>query len=357
VGRMKLKGEEYIPVKSAFEAVLDWDKEKREKTGSSWFVRKENEEYVDRRPKVEELYEYLKGLPERSWRSRKATAEEDWKVELYDRYIEEGDIPKEMTVKITDDNHLPLETTLCAFVTFHSFKREEANEIVKNVLDRLNLHERRSFGRKYELGKQRELAKEIDTDDEENWKNPIPDKRDPQYHRDSDEPDFIELEKVGKSEQELKRKIPPRLSDQQKFILARLSQEGTGDVPERYFDWITSLSYDVAEEFGSGHKDRVFDREVQHQINKQESSSGAKTAAKITGLLLEDTKSQNKVLTRKHRASFSRSLKKLKERGLIRTVVDKNRKNVVLTEKGLQAAFEIKRRLEDGRYSLEFETL
>ncbi|KXA89332.1 hypothetical protein AKJ57_05480 [candidate division MSBL1 archaeon SCGC-AAA259A05] len=318
---MKLKGEEYIPVRTAFEVILNWDKEKREETGENWFVRKENGEYVDRRPRVEKLYNYLKGLPQRSWKAKDRVAErKNWDdVNSFVDYLldvkeksKNGGIPEEMTVKIDEDNYLPFETTLCAFHSFDfSFEREEANEIIKNVLDRLLLHERRSHGG--HMAYLSSLGEDVS-----DIENPFPDEREPEYHRGSDAPSFIELDKVGKSERELERKIPPRLSDQQKFILAKLAGGGKGGVPERYFDWITNLSYNVAEEFGN---------------------------------------SQDKTLTERHRASFSRSLRKLKERGLIRTVVDRGRKNVVLTEKGLQVSSEIKRRVEDGRYSLEFKTL
>lgn len=150
-----------------------------------------------------------------------------------------------------------------------------------------------------------------------------------------------------------------RLSKQQKFILVRLLQEGVGGIPERYSDAISFLSWDVAEEFNRGHRDRIFDRKIQLEIFKQKSDW---SAVNIMEMMLRAESMQDRTLTKKHRTSFSRSLRRLRERGLVYLGIGSigdapKRKTIWLTEEGLEVAKELKRRAEDGRYNLEFETL
>jgi hypothetical protein len=170
--------------------------------------------------------------------------------------------------------------------------------------------------------------------------------------------------------------IPPRLSDQQKFILADAS---SGD-----FQWghIASLSWDVAEEFGEGSKDRILDPDEERKSSEdafeyaeqltddpEKAEFLATTHMQMSNSSLPD----DPILTETHRASFSRSLKRLEDRELLerkmvkQTTVDGERKQVedtfssrnsvvVLTDEGTEAAEEIKQRVDDGRYGLNFET-
>jgi len=163
--------------------------------------------------------------------------------------------------------------------------------------------------------------------------------------------------------------IPPRLSEQQKFILGwmnnkeekkwdrRLSfAEVTDSKPTHTPEAdIVELSWAVANEFNTEHKDRIFSsyEETEEHADKQgleKDSPEVETFARI--LMIE--KDQNRTLTPSHRSSVTRSLSRLEERGLI-----ERRKwyCVLLTDEGRECAKEIIRRNEDGRYSLSFENL
>ena len=170
--------------------------------------------------------------------------------------------------------------------------------------------------------------------------------------------------------------LPPRLSDQQKFILADVTYGG--------FEWsyISHLSWDVAEEFGEGSKDRILDPEEERKSSQEafefaerltDDPEQAEFIATTHMQMANSSLPDEAILTETHRASFSRSLKRLEDRELLerkmvkQTVVDGERKRVedifssrnslvVLTDDGKGAAEKIKQRVDDGRYGLDFET-
>lgn len=152
--------------------------------------------------------------------------------------------------------------------------------------------------------------------------------------------------------------VPPRLSDQQKFILAYLAEQGSPSWPT------TRVSWAVAREF----EGRVTDR-------KENMADGGASPA-LAGIIMRSLEKQE-VLTPEHRSSFSRAVSRLEDRGLIwkrrRTVereyleadltrVKESRESeqsvrLGLTEEGEAAADAILQRVGDGRYALSFETL
>lgn len=91
-----------------------------------------------------------------------------------------------------------------------------------------------------------------------------------------------------------------KLSKQQKAILNILHEEKSKS--ER----IGSLSYKIARKFNKGHDDRIWNKE-QH-IKKYHDDPFIK-------VFMRNKQKEN--LTKKHRASFSRSLSRLEKRGLI----------------------------------------
>jgi hypothetical protein len=173
--------------------------------------------------------------------------------------------------------------------------------------------------------------------------------------------------------------IPPRLSDQQKFILALLA---SGDSSA---DQLTTLSWRVAEEFDdeAGGDGRICDpdeytqtpEEVVEQATEQaETAEEAKEIAHLTMSLGAGFGPDEPILKAGHSASVSRSLRRLEDRELIRreslsreviddelvnmTVLDAERHtHARLTDAGEKVGDEVRRQASDGRYSLSFETL
>lgn len=303
MGRMKLTAEEYCVLRDAIRGVLDADERMRRKENKSWFVRPDGDgNFKDNRRDAEELYEYVRGIPERSKSAKISKMRVSESAKEVARELLEGKMPPQMSMKMDDDTWYILETTLCGFVSCLRFERDEANKTAKKLLDRVLLHHRRSYGAQKAYWTRRGF--EVSND------NPVPDKRDQKYHRPPDEPSFVSLDKVG--EKEGGREIPPRLSDQQKFILAKLLETTRKDL----------LSRAVAYEFeGDG--------------NRWDSWK----------------------LSKSHSASFSRALSRLEERGLVVVTLHVSPPSASLTDKGREVAREIKRRAEDGRYNLEFKTL
>jgi len=309
MGRMKLTSQEYIALTDAIEKVLEWDRELRREEGKSWFIKEKDGEYRDYRPEAKEIYEYIKGIPERSFRSKLSQIDTNWEA-LKD--LVEDKIPKQMTIKVSRENYYVLEITICAFVTFHRFKEDEYQEAIEEVLDRLNLHFRRSYGSlKSYMAKQGYDTEELG--------NPEKDLRKRKYHVDPEESSFEEIWKINKEKEE--NKLPPRLSKQQKFILAKLSKKNS----KREYN---KLSYNVAIEFNEGKQKKI-----------------------------EIGKSDELKLTDSHNASISNSINSLEERELVKKTDDGNSKVIELTKKGKTAGKEIIRRANDNRYSLEFNTI
>jgi len=133
-------------------------------------------------------------------------------------------------------------------------------------------------------------------------------------------------------------KIPRKLSKQQKLILQEIA--GSGALGVR----ISSLSRKIAEELGEGHGDRIWDMDEQMKRNREETlekldelsnengsfpdEESEEEANRLTKrqLLLQrfvpQVHRKKKLLEPSHRASFSRSLRRLEERGLIRRIID-----------------------------------
>jgi len=133
-------------------------------------------------------------------------------------------------------------------------------------------------------------------------------------------------------------KIPRKLSKQQKLILREIADSSAWGIR------ISSLSHRIAEELGEGHGDRIWDMDEQMKKNREETlerldelsdddgnfpdKESEEEANRLTKrqLLLQKFVPQihrkNKLLEPSHRASFSRSLRRLEERGLIRRVKD-----------------------------------
>ena len=148
--------------------------------------------------------------------------------------------------------------------------------------------------------------------------------------------------------------LPPRLSDQQRFILARISESTTGKHP------MTRLSWAVAEEFDDG--DRIADRQ-ENAIEIAEESGDPGEASLLLSTIFDGFE-KRRVLTEEHRKSFSRSIRRLADRELLTRYVyaasesrDPNTKWVEPTDEGRAAGEEIRRRHDDGRYSIRFDTL
>ncbi|KXB06042.1 hypothetical protein AKJ51_04325 [candidate division MSBL1 archaeon SCGC-AAA382A20] len=189
-------------------------------------------------------------------------------------------------------------------------------------------------------------------------------------------------------------KIQQHLSKQQKAILKVLADEDLEMNPSNgRFDKfveilpigkrVNALSLKIAREFNGEYGDRMNNRKekLEELVDRaKEGNNETDVEEDITNVLgaffHEGGRHKNKVLTSKHRASFSRSLKRLEDKGLIERVYDtkfdsdkdnaryiKKEENdcktqrAILTERGREVAREVKRRVEDDRYSLEFETL
>lgn len=112
--------------------------------------------------------------------------------------------------------------------------------------------------------------------------------------------------------------IPTKLSEMQKAILECLWNCKESYLCPAHTLNITTVSWFVAERFNRGHNDRIWDQkgakiEVAKRIN-------GKNLIR-TFQMIENLHRQPKLLTPKHRASFSRSVKRLEDRGLIKRYV------------------------------------
>lgn len=175
-----------------------------------------------------------------------------------------------------------------------------------------------------------------------------------------------------------------KLSKQQKAILEALYErykEPCWFIPGGYWCHTSTLSWDVARKFNQAHNDRIWD-DKQHKLNlieqereetkdlidengmyKDEESreKGIRRgrALELIFLLIDNCHRKKERLTVKHRASFSRSLKRLQERGLVTCYTDSELKEeegglvwvwytggrrnnyVKLTDKGIEVASQL----------------
>lgn len=163
-----------------------------------------------------------------------------------------------------------------------------------------------------------------------------------------------------------------KLSQQQKKILYKLVQE-TGEV------WVHKLSRELAEEKEEVNDLRELRKENLRKVREaddEEEKRGYELAVKINDMMIRSRRHKTVRVTRSHSASFSRSLKRLEERGLIeryngsgwheeyggivnylRGSEDDKTVYVGLTEEGEKVAKEIERKVEDDRYNLQLNKL
>lgn len=132
--------------------------------------------------------------------------------------------------------------------------------------------------------------------------------------------------------------LSPRLGDQQAFILAWLvmqpNERPSHSRPRHRSDG--QLSWAVALEFDGYDGERIL------PADRAEATYHRK----------------DEILSDAHRASLSRSLGRLEERGLIeRSAMYYHPRRIELTTDGRRVGREVLRRHRDGRYSLEFNTL
>lgn len=131
--------------------------------------------------------------------------------------------------------------------------------------------------------------------------------------------------------------LPPRLSEQQKFILSHLANNG-GSMS------ITPLSRALAKEIETNDNENQVPR-----IRHRDTSRTGIRASHYT---------KSEVVGYNHSSSFARSLNRLENRELISSDEDNGiRQTVMLTGKGEAVGEEILRRCSDGRYNLDFNTI
>jgi hypothetical protein len=173
--------------------------------------------------------------------------------------------------------------------------------------------------------------------------------------------------------------LPPRLSEQQKFILAHMVAGIEGK------DWshVARVSWDLAEEFND-HDDpkprildpdeaadspeEILERTMQMTDDLADATWLAETQAAAQRQHLPD----EPTLKNRHSASVSRSIRRLAERDLLerKTIVydvsegerveligSDRTTHIFPTDEGADAGEEVRRRLGDGRYSLSFDQL
>lgn len=138
-------------------------------------------------------------------------------------------------------------------------------------------------------------------------------------------------------------RIPRKLSRQQKTILKSLYLEkGSFNWP-RYLQHVSSTSWFVANNLNTRHKDRIWNDAVQKQLiledtlnkinalsddksnflseEKRDEANSLVSTTIFLGKIIDSYHRKTKRLTEKHRASFSRALKRLEDRGLIQRFV------------------------------------
>jgi hypothetical protein len=172
--------------------------------------------------------------------------------------------------------------------------------------------------------------------------------------------------------------LPPRLSDQQQFILATALGDGSA-THER----MEPLSWAVAEEFDDVDAERYIDPERERKTAEEfaddaferfddtgDASKFAHLGSALQTAMLPDEKQLKSV----HSASVSRSVRRLEDRDLVerKTLMlesvdgelqllevyadDTRTTHVILTDAGKTAAEEVQRRVDDGRRNLSFTT-
>ncbi|MFX1453815.1 MAG: GIY-YIG nuclease family protein [Promethearchaeota archaeon] len=114
-----------------------------------------------------------------------------------------------------------------------------------------------------------------------------------------------------------------KLSHQQKIILEELAKTRYNSI------WVSGLSWKVANRQNKGHNDRIWTSkgalekekaDINKDIESGKSKEEIKNKMKIFSIMssfISQIHRKNSLLTRKHSASFSRSLKRLEDRNLI----------------------------------------
>ena len=123
--------------------------------------------------------------------------------------------------------------------------------------------------------------------------------------------------------------VSKKLSKQQKAILEFLYKRVKGHCYKQYLSW------HIAEKFNKDHKDRIDDYtkaslEIMQEANEQDTLSDSKFKLLYLKSIFLKSRRKKKRLTPKHRASLSRSIKRLEQRGL----VERRNVGVFLTEEG-----------------------
>lgn len=167
--------------------------------------------------------------------------------------------------------------------------------------------------------------------------------------------------------------LPPRLSDQQLFVLATIRQVMNRRLERGRLTVnvnVHGLSKQVAEEFDDG--DRIHrgltDDEHREQVRELRGRGEHMMADIAEQHRREDRGHAGRGgdhLTNAHSSSFSRALTRLEDRELLvartsrdpRGYREPKRTGVRLTDEGREVADEVLRRHRDGRYSLSFDTL
>lgn len=165
--------------------------------------------------------------------------------------------------------------------------------------------------------------------------------------------------------------LPPRISNQQMFILAwsrdlmtrREIREIGHPIP------VVDVSFEAAKEFdqnGSRKGKIPTPDELKERI-----AEGIDEGNELKVYLNQKTLDEGRHLhdrppkphlTAVHSSSFSRSLNRLEDRGLVDSYLGRGRHEpkrtgIRLTDEGREVADEILRRHRDGRYTLSFDTL
>lgn len=173
--------------------------------------------------------------------------------------------------------------------------------------------------------------------------------------------------------------FPPRLSEQQQFILA--SVLGDGSTTRKRMG---PLSWAVAEEFDDVETKRYIDPDrkrkspeewAEEAFERHDDPATAAKAARRGSTLQASLLPDEKQLKSAHSASVSRSVRRLEERDLVERKTlsleevdgelqylevwadDTRTTDVILTDAGKSAAEEVQRRVDDGRRNLTFETV
>jgi nucleotidyltransferase/DNA polymerase involved in DNA repair len=172
--------------------------------------------------------------------------------------------------------------------------------------------------------------------------------------------------------------LPPRLSEQQQFLLATALGDGS-TTHER----MRRLSWAAAEEFDDVDAERIIDPERERKTAEEwadeafdrfDDSADAGEYASLGSALQAAFLPEEKQLRSVHSASVSRSVRRLEDRDLVERqslrlerldgelqllevyADDTRTTHVMLTDAGERAAEEVQRRVDDGRRKLSFAT-